>query len=211
MPDSRALKTRERILSASLALFNKFGEPNVTTNDIAHELEISPGNLYYHYRHKTDIVRELLRRFRARLRDILALPEARPVHVEDVWLFLHLLFEQVRDYRFLFRDLESLVGRDPRLRKDFAAAIGAVADTARRLYRGLVATGAMRASADEIEALAEGTAMAVAYWLSYQGIRDGGLRGDIIGRGVYQAMTGLAPFLKGDGRALLARLSRDYL
>jgi AcrR family transcriptional regulator len=213
MAVSRAQRTRERILDASLALFNELGEPHVTTNDIAHDLEISPGNLHYHYRHKTDIVRELFGQFRARLADALALPVARLVHVEDVWLFLHVLFEQVRDYRFLFRDLDELVSRDPRLRKEVAAAVGMIADTARRLYRGLVSAGAMRAGTEEIDALAEGTAMTATYWLSYHGIRNTGgrLRGDVIGRGVYQAMAGLAPFLEGDQRALFARLSRDYL
>ncbi len=100
--------TRNRILVASLLLFNEHGEPRTTTNQIADEVDISPGNLHYHFRRKEQIVEALLEEFQADARRVLATPENESVTLDDFWMFLHLLLEFAAAYRFLFRDLESL-------------------------------------------------------------------------------------------------------
>lgn len=103
---------------AGLRLFNEIGEPKVTTAAIADELNISPGKLYDHFRSKNDIVNALFAAFEREIGEILATPARRRADVEDVWLFLHLLFETVRKCGFLYRDLDDLLSRNrllPRL------------------------------------------------------------------------------------------------
>jgi AcrR family transcriptional regulator len=109
--------TRNRILVASLLLFNEHGEPNTRTNDIADEVDISPGNLHYHFRRKEEIVHALLEEFQADARRVLQPPGDEPVSIDDFWIFLHLLLEFTAAYRFLFRDLESLAETYPRVRR----------------------------------------------------------------------------------------------
>ena len=87
-----ARRTRELILDTSLVMFNTLGEPNVTTNHIADEMEISPGNLYYHFRNKDDIIEQLFARYEARMDEVLAPPDGRLPGLEDIWLQLHLVF-----------------------------------------------------------------------------------------------------------------------
>ena len=88
-------RTKERILEVSLAMFNSFGEPNVTTNAIADEMNISPGNLYYHYRSKDEIVTKIFAQFERELDELFAIGKDRQANVEDTWFWLHLLFEKI--------------------------------------------------------------------------------------------------------------------
>ena len=93
MPHRRAMRgdTRKRILVTSLLLFNEHGEPATTTNEIADEVDISPGNLHYHFRKKRQIVEALLDEFQADARRVLTQPEH--ALLDDFWVFLHLLLE----------------------------------------------------------------------------------------------------------------------
>jgi AcrR family transcriptional regulator len=209
----RPRRTRERILETALVLFNRVGEPNVTTADIANEMEISPGNLYYHFRNKGEIVAELFRAFEQRLAPLLVQPEGRAPDVEDLWLLLHLLFEAMWAHRFFFRDLDEIVSRDRRLAARFARIMRGGSRTVTELCRGMVATGAMDASEREIAAVADNVALVATYWISYQKISRGEQApGEAnLDRAAYQVLSLIAPFLRGNARALLDRLGQDYV
>ncbi|WP_163284439.1 TetR/AcrR family transcriptional regulator, partial [Enterobacter hormaechei] len=81
----RPRRTAERILEVTLDLFNAFGEPNVSTTLISAELKISPGNLYYHFPAKDELVNALFGRYEAELGELLAAAD-NVRHVEDAWL-----------------------------------------------------------------------------------------------------------------------------
>jgi AcrR family transcriptional regulator len=209
----RPRRTHERIVETALALFNRFGEPHVTTAGIATEMGISPGNLYYHFHNKDQIIAELFGGFERRLDGLFDVPHGRTAGVEDLWLVLHLLFEAMWDYRFFFRDLDEIVSRNRKLAARFALILRRGVSTVLELCHAMVTAGAMCASEREIAALAENVALVATYWISYQNItRDERPdRPANLDRAAYQVLSLIAPFLRGDARALIDRLSRDYL
>ncbi len=220
MPEKkRPRRTPQRILETSLALFNRFGEPHITTADIADELNISPGNLYYHFRNKDDIIGGLYESLEAAIAPLLTLPEGRAASVEDLWLLLHLLFERMREYRFFYRDLDEITSRNRKIASRFADLTRRGENTVIELCRGLVVAGEMRASEREIAALASNVTLVSTYWMSYQriGARRGGDDSSAhesavsLDRAAYQVLALIAPYLLGDGRLLIERLGENYL
>ena len=93
-------RTAERILEVTLELFNRFGEPNVSTTLISAELNISPGNLYYHYPANDELINALFDRYEHSLGELLNASDG-VRDVEDAWFFMHTLFELIWQYRFL--------------------------------------------------------------------------------------------------------------
>ncbi|HEY1138588.1 MAG TPA: TetR/AcrR family transcriptional regulator [Lysobacter sp.] len=206
-----AKQTRQRILDSALTMFNALGEPNVTTNHIADELEISPGNLYYHFRNKDDIIEQLFARFEERMDAALAAPQGRLPGLEDIWLQLHLVFECIWDYRFLHRDLVEILSRNRRLRLRFARILRRANEQADTVMRGLLQAGIMRASKDELAATATNVLVIATFWLNYAAARGDKDEHAAIRDGIVQVMMLLAPFLRDAERVHLNTLTRAYL
>ena len=107
--------TKTRILDAALALFNERGTDSVTTNHIAEALGMSPGNLYYHYRNKAEIVRGLFARIQGEWAANYAVPPATMPSIPMMEAMLAGNFDIQARYRFFFRDLTLLLNADPDL------------------------------------------------------------------------------------------------
>ena len=203
-------RTPERILETALRLFNEFGEPNVTTTVIADEMNISPGNLYYHYRNKDEIVNALFARYERESSELLTLRDTAPREVEDVWFFLHLLFETISTYRFIYRDINDLLTRNRLVETHFQRILAHKQQTAVALCHGLAAAGALDATPDEIAALAVNITLVTTFWLSFEHARHPRRPPDI-GRGAHQVLSLTAPWLREPARRLLEKLSLSYV
>lgn len=208
-------RTAQRILEAALDLFNRFGEPNVSTTLVAAELNISPGNLYYHYPAKEELINRLFEAYETDLNELLHAGEG--VHdVEDAWFFMHSLFELIWRYRFLYRDLNDLLSNNRNLETQFQLVLKNKARAIRALLAGLSRAGHLDIDAREVDTLAQSMVVVLTYWLSYEYVRNprealepGHAQGALL-RGAQHTLHLIAPYLASEQRRHLLTLSNAY-
>ncbi len=208
----KKVKTRDRILNASLSLFNSVGEPNVTTLLISDELDISPGNLYYHFKSKGDIVGELFDSYEDEMVDLLAVPEDADISLDQHSFFLHLLFETVARYRFLYQDLVNVLSRYNQLQTRFRRILKKKTDGFRTLCESFRRQKLMTISDAELNVLCEQLTLTACYWSSFDSLSHLDDRDSVDpGRGVYQMMYLMLPYFSDGEKEQIALMSQDYL
>lgn len=208
-------RTAERILEVTLALFNRFGEPNVSTTLISAELGISPGNLYYHYPGKGEIINALFDRFEHDLNELLNASDG-VRNVEDAWFFMHSLFELIWQYRFLYRDLNDLLSKNRRLETHFQAVLKNKTRSVKELLDGMSRAGSVQIDARELEATATSMVVVLTYWLSFEYVRDPrralepeNAQSALL-RGAQHVLNLLVPYLESSQRLHLRKLVGAY-
>lgn len=195
------MKTRDRILDVSLRLFNEEGEAHTTTIDIAAELDISPGNLYYHFKGKDQIIAELFDQFELALSQTLNAPLEGALHgdetrVENNWYYLYVVFEELYQYRFFYHNLDDLLRRYPKLVRGFRRIIGRKRAALDAILSGLLEQAVITLPPAQKHALLENMSLQLTYWLSYDRLLNNERDAEIcIQQGVLQLLTMIAPYL----------------
>jgi len=135
------MKTKERIVVVSNDLFNRNGVQAITTNHIAKALKMSPGNLYFHYHNKEEILQELFKRMCQETYQIWKSKSARQISPID---FIDENFEVYWRYRFFHREMYSLRRRDPALARLWKKHILKMMGLMKRLHKDWAQRGVLR-------------------------------------------------------------------
>jgi AcrR family transcriptional regulator len=207
------MKTKDRIIHTALRLFNEEGEPNVTTNHIADEMDISPGNLYYHYRSKDDIIWQIFLNYEKKIRQVLEQKDVNYTSMEDMWMYLHMVFEVIGQYRFLYRNLIQLMNRIDFLKRHFRHILALKSQTALNIMSKLAEEDLLNADVQTIASLADQIALTATFWLNYSiAIYDDDYDEEKkLSHGIFHIMRMVAPFLTENDKAILDELSTQYL
>ena len=207
-----APKTRDRILDTSLALFNEEGLAGVSTHRIAAEMGISPGNLHYHFRTKELIVTWLFRRFEERFAPCME-ANAAVTALDDLWLSLHLTFEAIDAYRFVYRDIDYLLHEFPQLESRAQALTARNLLATKSLCAGLAATGVIQATPEDVEMLALQIVFSTTCWFSFKRLTPP-QKSPAYGPAAlaaYYTLTLLSPYVVGESKDYLNYLRAKYL
>ena len=127
------MKTAERILLTALTLFNEHGENAVTSVDIALELDISPGNLYYHFKGKEVMVDALLELHKAEMNKLLVPDLSERLSGSDLFYYFYLLIDKIQVFGFLYRSPADLAEKYPHASQQIHRLLSGIEQQTKRL------------------------------------------------------------------------------
>ncbi|MGR5557299.1 TetR/AcrR family transcriptional regulator [Vibrio fortis] len=162
------MKTRDKIVYAALELFNEHGERSITTNHIAEHIEISPGNLYYHFRNKQEIVRDIFTLYSAELLERFTPIRGQQESLTLLKHYLDSIFTLMWKYRFFYANLPEILSRDEQLHNDYMAVQERLQSNLIAIMRAFVDLNLLKASEDEMKSMVTSLHLIASSWLAYQ-------------------------------------------
>jgi AcrR family transcriptional regulator len=162
------MKTRDKIIQASIVLFNEQGERNVTTNHIAADLGISPGNLYYHFRNKEDIILSIYEEY-ARNLLIETMPEVTPdvKPLDAIILYMDVVFQAMMKFRFFYSNLPVLLAKNPLLHDKYVEVQSFIANRVSELLLSLKEAKIMEFEDEDLPDIVSILRLVNTFWLSF--------------------------------------------
>jgi len=161
------LKTKEKIILKSLELFNASGSKSVTTNHIAQALQISPGNLYYHFRSKEAIIQALFDQHVMAFEEVIQQPQHRPFTLATKAALLDAAIQNIWNYRFIYQDKDHLLAEDNELfvrnREFFKENI----HNTLQLHYAMREDGLLQGSDEALQSLTLNTWVTATGWISF--------------------------------------------
>jgi AcrR family transcriptional regulator len=191
------MKTKDRILDSAIILFNQQGSGAVSTNHIAEAAGISPGNLYYHYRNKEAIIRDIFERLFAEWDRAFDLPTDQLPTLEDVRSLVRVNFSIMSSYRFIYREIMALLRQDDALRERYFAVRQSGYEGFHQIIAALSHSGLLRGleDAQTVQRLADLCWLISEFWLPSLEVSGADITDEHLQRGVDLMMQVLDPYL----------------
>lgn len=187
---------KDKIIEASIELFNEMGTHRVTTNHIIDKLGISPGTFYYHFKNKEEIVSRIFDRITLEFDELFVMDGS----AHDMKFFvdeIKKIYQLYYKYRFFYYDISMLLDRDEELsvryRENYRQKIGRI----RELTLDLEKQGILKKfrSAEERDLYVENQWIINDYWMTFQKATGSLDETEVVDRGVLSYLSYLKPYL----------------
>ena len=196
---SPAKKTsaKDKILDCALALFNKQGTSAISTNHIAKDAGISPGNLYYHFKNKEEIILYIYRSMNHECQECMEHRKLLTLtNLEELNEYLTQLLDIQWKYLFLSREFPALIAQDPNLNELFQIIQEQRLQDITQDIQNSVNTGFLvPMSPDDVEALVQAIWMAALFWTPFAASRGGEITKEQMAGGHKMMQFLLKPYL----------------
>lgn len=198
------MKTREKIIQASIELFNEQGERNVTTNHIAAHLGISPGNLYYHFRNKEDIILSIYEEY-ARNLLLDTFPQVNPdmKPLDTIILYMDAVFQALMKFRFFYANLPVLLAKNPLLHEKYVEVQHTISKRLSEMLESLRAADMMTFEDDELADIVSILRLINTFWLSFYQTQNENteINDSVFLEGVLKILVLLRPYITVSAKA----------
>ncbi|WP_394192468.1 TetR/AcrR family transcriptional regulator [Pseudoalteromonas atlantica] len=180
------MSTKDKIIKTSIALFNEHGERAITTNHIASHMGISPGNLYYHFKNKEDIIRHIFALYSEHLHTQFSPVDENTDGFVQLSGYLDALFELMWRFHFFYDNLGDILSRDDELKKNYIAFQAALLTQVRGIIISLRDSGLMELNDEDATELAHMLKLTVSFWTPY--IKARRLSGELAQQDIYKGI-----------------------
>ncbi len=189
------VNTKDRILLTALALFNEEGESAISAVDIANGLEMSPGNLYYHFKGKDEIVPALLSAFHEELLLVLDFAQTETTDLERYWIYLYIILEEIYDFRFFYLNIERIMAVYPQTQARVRRIMAAKRSAVELVLDGLARNGMIEIPKAVKNDVIETVLMTMTFWLTFDALNPQEIpKEELIHQAVFRVMTIILPY-----------------
>jgi len=205
------MKTRDKIAATALRLFNEKGERSITTNHIAAELGMSPGNLYYHFKNKQAIIREIFETYSVELIEHFSPVDLKEETLVQLKRYLDNVFSLMWKYRFLYANLPQTLEKDALLHEQYLNLQQQSKHNLHRIFTSFVSLKILKVEDQEIDPLVSALQLIMFSWLSYQLSMslNSAVTEKIVYQGVLQMITIIKPYATEVGTQQLVLLTSE--
>jgi AcrR family transcriptional regulator len=206
--------TRDRILDASLGLFNDRGPDRVTTAEIARSVGINEGNLYYHFKTKETLIKALFKKLEAEAAAFMTDSISNTATDASIYSnFMRRWFSIVWDHRYIFRNLPGIIAIAPSLREPSHALSTGMRIVVEATLRKMTDAHLIDVPEEDTPQLLANVWIVSTYWAVHLSLQEGidNLKPEHLDWGLKQVASLFKPYLSNAAKTeLKAMLDRSF-